>query len=117
MRSQFSVLTKIRRHAILIHRNRAGQFLFSLRSPPSTMKYFSSSEPVSLPSYAASKRLEVKLKRTAMTLKRPKQEIWTPRPMSAMVFPVFALDWASESVGLMEATVTAPMSWMKRATG
>ena len=52
-----------------------------------------------------------------MTLKRPKQAIWTPRPMSAIVFPSFAFDWASESVGLMEATVTAPMSWMKSATG
>ena len=115
MRSQF--LTKIRRHAILTHRNRARQFLFSLRSFPSTVQYFSFSEPVILPSYAASKRLEVKLKRTAITLKRPKQEIWTPRPMSAMIFPLLALDWASESVGLMEATVTAPVSWMKSATG
>lgn len=81
------------------------------------VQYFSLTEPAILPSYAASKRLEVKLKRTAMTLKRPKQEIWTPRPMSAIVFPVFALDCASESVGVMEATVTAPMSWMKSATG
>jgi len=39
------------------------------------VQYFSFGEPVILPSYAASKRLEVKLKRTAMTLNRPKQEI------------------------------------------
>jgi hypothetical protein len=34
-----------------------------------------------------------------------------------MILPLFALDNASGSVGLIEVTVTAPISWTTSATG
>ncbi len=64
----------------------------------------------------AAKRLDVKLKRTAMMEKRPKQASWMATPIWAIFLPLLDLETASAAPGVTEVIWTAPESWRRRAT-
>lgn len=117
-------LTRIHRLAAFVTLKIACQFLFSFFVPASTVTYFNplpSCVTSALPSSILSSRLlanrfDVKLKRTAMIEKKPKQTSWTATPLSAILLARRALSLKFPSVGFREVIWIAPTVWRKRAT-
>lgn len=117
-------LTRIHTLAAFVTLRIACQFLFSFFVPASIVTYFNplppcvtSAFPISiLSSKLLANRFDVKLKRTAMMEKNPKQTSCTATPLSAILLARKAFSLKFASVMLIDVSRTAPTVCRKRAT-